>query len=138
MRFQEFGSAGDVPKIYGFVHPLHCTVLTHSLTTEHSYVLTLLTNLTTNLFYDFLHQLERVLVVHLFVCFLQRKLIRFNISKKDLEFAVGSGELSTYLVDAVTSSGILKAKQKLGITFNSDKLGGIDFTNFSKLTMCSA
>ena len=39
---------------------------------------------------------------------------------------------------AVTSSEILKAKQKLGITFNSDKLGGIDFTKFSKLTMCSA
>ena len=37
---------------------------------------------------------------------------------------------------AVTSSGILKAKQKLGITFNFDKLGGIDFTKFSKLTMC--
>ena len=27
---------------------------------------------------------------------------------------------------------------KLGVTFNSDKLGGIDFTKFSKLTMCSA
>ena len=39
---------------------------------------------------------------------------------------------------AVKSSGILKAKQKLGVTFNSDKLGGIDFTKFSKLTMCSA
>ena len=26
------------------------------------------------------------------------------------------------LIDAVTSSGILKAKQKLGVTFNSDKL----------------
>ena len=36
------------------------------------------------------------------------------------------------------SSGILKAKQKLGLAFNSDKLGGIDFTKFSKLTMCSA
>ena len=36
------------------------------------------------------------------------------------------------------SSGILKAKQKLGVTFNSDKLGGIDFTKFSKLSMCSA
>ena len=35
-------------------------------------------------------------------------------------------------VDAVKSSGILKAKQKLGVTFNSDKLGGIDFTKFSK------
>jgi hypothetical protein len=32
----------------------------------------------------------------------------------------------------------LKAKQKLGVTFNSDKLGGIDFTKFSKLSMCSA
>ena len=43
-----------------------------------------------------------------------------------------------YTVVAVTLSGILKAKQKLGITFNSDKLGGMDFTKFSKLTMCSA
>ena len=42
------------------------------------------------------------------------------------------------LIDATTSSGILKAKQKLGVTFNSDKLGGIDFTKFSKLNMCSA
>ena len=38
-----------------------------------------------------------------------------------------------YTLVAVTSSGILKAKQKLGVTFNS-----IDFTKFSKLTMCSA
>ena len=43
-----------------------------------------------------------------------------------------------YLLDAATSSGILKAKQKLGVTFNSDKLCGIDFTKFSKLSMCSA
>ena len=28
-----------------------------------------------------------------------------------------------------------KGKQKLGVTFNSHKLGGIDFTKFSKLTM---
>ena len=35
------------------------------------------------------------------------------------------------------SSGILKAKQKLGVIFNSDKLGGIDFTKILKLTMCS-
>ena len=42
------------------------------------------------------------------------------------------------LVDAATSSEILKAKQKLGVTFNSDKLGGIDFTKFSKLSICSA
>ena len=45
--------------------------------------------------------------------------------------------LGTYVIDAVTSSGILKAKQKLGVTFNSDKLGSIDFTKFSKLSMCS-
>ena len=32
---------------------------------------------------------------------------------------------------AVRSSGILKGKEKLGITFNSDELGGIDFTKFS-------
>ena len=31
-----------------------------------------------------------------------------------------------------------EGKQKLGVTFNSDKLAGIDFTKFSKLTMCSA
>ena len=46
--------------------------------------------------------------------------------------------LVAYLLVAVTSSGILKAKQKLGRTFNSDKLGGIAFTKISKLTMCSA
>ena len=43
-----------------------------------------------------------------------------------------------YVLDAVGSSGILKGKQKLGVTFNSDKLGGINFTKFSKLSMCSA
>ena len=43
-----------------------------------------------------------------------------------------------YILDAATLSGILKAKQKLGLTFNSDKLGNIDFTKFSKLSMCSA
>ena len=43
-----------------------------------------------------------------------------------------------YILDAATSSGILKANQKLGVTFNSDKLGSIDFTKFSKLSMCSA
>ena len=49
------------------------------------------------------------------------------------------GHEATYesRVDAATSSGILKAKQKLGVNFNSDKLGGIDFTKFSNLTMCS-
>ena len=46
--------------------------------------------------------------------------------------------VSTYVLDAATSSGIMKAKQKLGVTFNSHKLGGIDFTKFSKLSKCSA
>ena len=46
--------------------------------------------------------------------------------------------LHMYILDVATSSGILKAKQKLGRTFNSDKLGGIAFTKISKLTMCSA
>ena len=43
-----------------------------------------------------------------------------------------------YILVAAGLSGILKAKQKLGVTFNTNKLGGTDFTNFSKLTMCSA
>ena len=45
---------------------------------------------------------------------------------------------SAYILVAVGSSGILKAKQKLGVTFDSDKLGDTYFTKFSKLTMCSA
>ena len=40
--------------------------------------------------------------------------------------------LSYYIVVAVTLSEILKAKQKLCVTFNSD------FTKFSKMTMCRA
>ena len=48
------------------------------------------------------------------------------------------GKFNAYVLVVVTLSGILKAKQKLGRTFNSDKLGGIDFTKISKLTMCSA
>ena len=57
-----------------------------------------------------------------------------GIPPQDFEISVNP----ISLLDAVTSSGILKAKQKLGIIFNSDKLGGIDFTKFSKLSMCSA
>ena len=45
--------------------------------------------------------------------------------------------LSLSILDAVGSSRILIGKQKTGLTFNSDKLGGNDFTKFSKLTMCS-
>ena len=46
--------------------------------------------------------------------------------------------LQYYLLVTARSSGILKAKQKLGRTFNSDELGGIAFTKISKLTICSA
>ena len=42
------------------------------------------------------------------------------------------------IIDAVTLSGILKAKQKLGVTFNFDKYDVIDLTKFSKMTMCRA
>ena len=58
-----------------------------------------------------------------------------NDHSKIISFKSPMGQLT---LDAVTSSGILKAKQKLSVTFNSDKLGGIDFTKFSKLSMCSA
>ena len=37
--------------------------------------------------------------------------------------------------DFQTSDG--SENQKLGVTFNADKLGGIDSTKFSKLSMCS-
>ena len=42
---------------------------------------------------------------------------------------------TVYLIDAVRSSGILKVKQKLGVTFNFDKQDVIDFMKFSKMTM---
>ena len=38
-----------------------------------------------------------------------------------------------YVLDAVGSSGILKGKQKLGVTFNFDKQDIIDFMKFSKM-----
>jgi hypothetical protein len=41
-------------------------------------------------------------------------------------------------VVAVTLSGILKAKQKLEVTFNIDKQDVIDFMKYSKMTMCAA
>ena len=37
-----------------------------------------------------------------------------------------------YLIVAVGLLGILKGKQKLGVTFNSNKLGGIDFYKIFK------
>ena len=63
----------------------------------------------------------------------------YFVGDEDLLEIIGNTKnIPRYLLDAVGSSGILKGKQKLGVTFNSDKLGGIDFTKFSKLTMCSA
>ena len=41
-------------------------------------------------------------------------------------------------VVSVGLSEILKAKQKLGVTFNFDKQDVIDFKKFSKMTMCRA
>ena len=66
-------------------------------------------------------------------------LIEYDNKKNQLYFheTFNQGDF-LYLLDAVTLSGILKAKQKLGRTFNSDKLDGIAFTKISKLTMCSA
>ena len=46
--------------------------------------------------------------------------------------------IDKYIEVAVRSSGILKAKQKLGATFNFDRQDIIDFTKFSKMTMCRA
>ena len=46
--------------------------------------------------------------------------------------------LQMYRIDKVRSSRILEAKQKLGVTFNFDKQDVIDFTKFSKMTMCRA
>ena len=62
------------------------------------------------------------------------RLLTTNIVRTKLE----AQDIELYLIVTVRSSGILKAKQKLGRTFNSHKLGGIAFTKISKLTMCSA
>ena len=40
------------------------------------------------------------------------------------------------LLDAVGSSEILKGKQNLVVTFSFDKQDVIDFSKFSKVTMC--
>ena len=59
-----------------------------------------------------------------------------NISRpglRSLKYYFGN---VAYILDAVTSSGILKAKQKLGVTFILDKQDIIDFMKFSKMTMC--
>ena len=61
-----------------------------------------------------------------------------KIRGKFLQILVAFSEKDIYNLDAVTSSGILKAKQKLGVTFNFDKQAVIDLTKFSKMTMCRA
>ena len=72
-------------------------------------------------------------------CTLEKSLIKYSIINTA---SIGTKVLSwgddQYILVTVTLSEILKAKQKLGRTFNSDKLGGIAFTKISKLTMCSA
>ena len=44
----------------------------------------------------------------------------------------------TYLVVVGSSGILLKAKQKLGVTFNFDKQDVIEFMKFSKMTLCRA
>ena len=43
-----------------------------------------------------------------------------------------------FVLVAVGSSGILKVNQKLGVNINFDTQDVIDFTKFSKMTMCRA
>ena len=42
-----------------------------------------------------------------------------------------------YILVVVGSSGILKGKQKLGVTFNFDKKDVNDLIKFSKMTICN-
>ena len=62
----------------------------------------------------------------------QKSSVSYVVVYKFIHFHPG------WALDAVGSARILIGKQKIGLTFNSDKLGGNDFTKFSKLTMCSA
>ena len=54
------------------------------------------------------------------------------------DFSCGVSIKGIRSLDAVRSSRIFKGKQKLGVTFNFDKQDVIDFTKFSKMTMCRA
>ena len=45
-------------------------------------------------------------------------------------------DTTEYILVAVGSSGILKLKQKQGVTFNFNKQDVIDFMRFSKMTIC--
>ena len=69
-------------------------------------------------------------IYDLFTFGLQRRHMRTKMQEKCHSYY--------YLLDAVGSSGILKAKQKLGVTFNFDKQDVIDLTKISKMTMCRA
>ena len=57
----------------------------------------------------------------------------YKVNVKKLPIAI-----MQYILDAVRLLGILKAKQKLGLTFNFDKQNVIDFTKLSQMTMCRA
>ena len=48
--------------------------------------------------------------------------------KRKAPFEHQEAPQAQYILDAVGSSRILIGKQKIGLTFNSDKLGGNDFT----------
>ena len=54
------------------------------------------------------------------------------------EIVFQSSQRLVYILVAVGLSGILKAKQKLGVTFNFAKQDVIDLTKTSKMTMCRA
>ena len=62
------------------------------------------------------------------------RLLTTNIVRTKLE----AQDIELYLIVTVRLSGILKAKLKLGVTFNVDQQDVIVFTNFSKMTMCMA
>ena len=62
----------------------------------------------------------------------------FEIMVKSKIRQIMTGTEPEGIIVAVGSSGILKGKQELGVTFDSYKLGGIGITKFSKLTICRA
>jgi hypothetical protein len=69
--------------------------------------------------------------------------IRVAFSRKDVLIKESRENVffsppSSYTFDVVGLSGILKEEQKLGVNFNFDKQDVIDFTEFSKMTMCRA
>ena len=58
--------------------------------------------------------------------------------KDEMSGSTAITALYRYVIDSVGSSGISKGKQKLVVTFNFNKQDVIDFTKFSKMTMCRA